>query len=688
MSTQENTGQTIPIQQRKLSRPTSFYRVLSGVSKRAFDLIVSLFGLLLLFPIFIVIARWIKRETPGPAFYRGPRMGRNGRIFQMLKFRTMYENSESYSGPRLTVRGDSRITPLGKWLRDTKINELPQLWNVLIGDMSLVGPRPEDPEIAKSWPEEVRSRILTVRPGVTSPASVLYHDEEKLLSKKGGLNEYYESILPEKNRLDLLYVDHHSFFSDLDTIFWTLTVLVPKWVKIDLDLPETHFFSGPFARIGHRYFSWFLVDLVTSLAVIGGCAVLWRAQFPLNWGVSSIIFLGVILSLLFSGVNSVARLNRIDWVHATAEDVFGLILSSTCVTGLIVGLNYLESIYRWLGPPQLPTLMIIFIGFLAGSSFIFTRYRIRLLSIIANWWLSLRRNTLVLGERLLIVGDGEGSRMATWLLNRPMFRTAFSVVGMINDNDPTKKGMRINGYWMLGSTKDIPAIIKRRDIGVILSAAPAAERETTEYIFDLCQKNNLRLIFLRDLMLMLDQQLNKQVGTYEYPAWLEQRLAFKAMYDDTTGLPTRYLFQDRIKHSFAYARVHKSRLALMFIRIERNNSDTAEPERNLDKQILIEVAGRLAKCGRESDTLALIGNNTFAMILENITEDEISASIAERVLITLSEPIRIEQSDYQIKANIEIKESTDSDSLEELEAFYQTGIDNLHDTIKKAEALN
>ena len=107
-----------------------------------------LLGLFLLSPFFGIIAWAIKRDSPGPIFYRGRRVGRGGKEFTILKFRTMYECPESYAGPCITAKDDERIMPLGRWLRDTKINELPQLWNVLRGEMSLVGPRPEDPEIA------------------------------------------------------------------------------------------------------------------------------------------------------------------------------------------------------------------------------------------------------------------------------------------------------------------------------------------------------------------------------------------------------------------------------------------------------------------------------------------------------------------------------------------------------------
>src|SRR6266498_1621334 len=155
--------------------------LLNSAFKRAFDVFFSVLGLVILSPFFLLVASLLRREGPGPIFYRGPRMGRHGKAFGILKFRTMREEQASYEGPSVTAQDDPRITPLGKFLRNTKINELPQLWNVLVGEMSLVGPRPEDPGIVATWPDAVRREILSVRPGITSPATVAYHDEEKLL---------------------------------------------------------------------------------------------------------------------------------------------------------------------------------------------------------------------------------------------------------------------------------------------------------------------------------------------------------------------------------------------------------------------------------------------------------------------------------------------------------------------------
>ena len=126
-------------------------------------------------------------------------MGRGGRTFRILKFRTMYETPVSYSGPKVTAHDDPRVTPLGRWLRDTKLNELPQFWNVLKGDMSLVGPRPEDPDIAQSWPAAVRDEILSVRPGITSPASVLYRNEEALLCAEDVFRQYVARAEPRQD---------------------------------------------------------------------------------------------------------------------------------------------------------------------------------------------------------------------------------------------------------------------------------------------------------------------------------------------------------------------------------------------------------------------------------------------------------------------------------------------------------
>jgi diguanylate cyclase (GGDEF)-like protein len=628
--------------------------IFTNLAKRVFDFIMALFGLILLSPLFVLISILIKRDSPGPVFYRGPRLGKNGHVFQILKFRTMYENPESYQGPRLTREGDPRITTIGKWLRDTKINELPQLWNVLKGEMSLVGPRPEDPELAKDWPEESRTKILSIRPGITSPASILYHDEEKLLSKSRTVDEYFISILPNKIRLDQLYVYHNSFFGDLDTIFWTLAIFIPRWAGTRI--PEGYIFAGPIFRIINRYLSWFMKDFVESLVVFAIGAILWRTQMPLNWGVMNIVILAFVMAFLYSGINSITGLNRIVWSHATADNLISLVISGGFVTLLIMGFNYVlrQNYYwlSWLGLPSLPSTMILVMGILAQAVFIFTRYRLGLLTLLSNRWLSMRQNTLALGERVLIVGDGENSQIVTWLLSRKTFRTAFSVVGLVDDNNPTHRGMQISGTWMLGGLRDIPKIVKRHDIGVIISTLSSGEKENNEFVFDFCQTSNVRLIFINDLMMMVDRQVTQPLGSFDYPVWLDERLEFKAMHNAITGLPNRYLFQDRLKRSLAYAKRYNIHLAIVFIRLEGLNIIYDKIGRKYGDQVLIEAAKRLTNCGRDSDTLAHIAENEFVFILENLADKSAADVVAKRVLAMFSEPFRVERREYSINAHL------------------------------------
>ena len=320
---------TYKVSKTGIGRVSSFEINLKSASKRVFDIFVAIVGLLLLAPIFLIIVMLLKRESPGPVFYRGKRAGRGGRPFKILKFRTMYERPESYQGPRVTARDDDRITPLGHWLRDTKINELPQLINVLIGDMSMVGPRPEDFEIAMKWPEEAKHEILSVRPGITSPASIIYRDEEKMLEGADFMNTYYKNILPDKMRLDRIYVRHHTMLGDIDIIFWTLTVLLPRIASTRI--LEGNLFGGPISRFVRFNLSWFIIDFFIAFISVGIVGVIWRTTGPINLGLPRAILLAVKLALAFGIINAAFGLNSVVWSRAVPDDLFGIMLSSGIV---------------------------------------------------------------------------------------------------------------------------------------------------------------------------------------------------------------------------------------------------------------------------------------------------------------------------------------------------------------------
>jgi lipopolysaccharide/colanic/teichoic acid biosynthesis glycosyltransferase len=472
--------------------------------KRIFDFVIALTGLILLAPVFGLIAIMLKRDSPGPVFYWGSRMGRNGRVFKILKFRTMFEHQQCFDGPRVTCKMDDRITPFGRWLRDTKVNELPQLWNVLIGDMSLVGPRPEDPEIVKNWPEDARREALSVRPGITSPASILYHDEENMLSIANVMGEYLKVILPDKMRLDRLYVSNRSFASDLDIIFWTMTIFLPGIAK--RRIPEGYLFAGPFSRLIKRHFSWFLVDSVISICAVGVAVLLWHNQAPLSWGAYPLVMLAIVIALLFSCINAVSGLNQIIWSEAFTEDAAGLVVSSGFVTFLALLMNYFQSRFHFLPYPSLPMDMIFTIGLMASAGFLALRYRLRLFSGLAGGWLSWRRNKVRIGEQVLIVGSGEGNQIASWLLRHGETSRLLSIVGIVDDEQPARHGMRVKGNLLLGGTGDLPALIKRFNIGVVLLAVPRVSIEKKTWISNICNKHNSRLVLLTDLLDVLNQQ--------------------------------------------------------------------------------------------------------------------------------------------------------------------------------------
>ena len=190
--------------------------------KRITDIFISLFGLIILSPLFLILAILIKTESPGPVFFRQVRVGKDEIKFQIFKFRTMKINSEN-NGPKITVKDDKRITPLGNYLRKYKLDELPQLINVLFGDMSLVGPRPEVPKFVALYPDPIKKKVFSVRPGITDPASIIFRNENELLAQIPDPEKYYtENIMPEKLRYYVEYIENRNFLLDFNIIVSTL----------------------------------------------------------------------------------------------------------------------------------------------------------------------------------------------------------------------------------------------------------------------------------------------------------------------------------------------------------------------------------------------------------------------------------------------------------------------------------
>jgi lipopolysaccharide/colanic/teichoic acid biosynthesis glycosyltransferase len=196
----------------------------TGVGKRSLDIAVSGIALILVSPLLVILAACIKATSRGPVFFCQERVGRGGSRFNIVKFRTMVADANS-KGPAITVGGDARVTRVGTVFRKYKLDELPQLWNVLKGEMSLVGPRPELPiYVALYTPAQVR--VLSVRPGITDPASIAYRHEETVLAQQSDPERHYrEDLLPQKLTLSLHYVKTLSFSSDMLILWQTVTSL-------------------------------------------------------------------------------------------------------------------------------------------------------------------------------------------------------------------------------------------------------------------------------------------------------------------------------------------------------------------------------------------------------------------------------------------------------------------------------
>lgn len=195
--------------------------------KRLFDILASGCGLLVLSPVFIIVAIWIKLDSQGPVFYRQTRVGRYNKDFRIFKFRSMRVGSDK--GSLVTIGGrDPRVTRSGYFIRKFKIDELPQLINVFVGDMSLVGPRPEVRHYVDYWTAE-QMKVLDVRPGITDPASIRFRNENELLEKADDPERYYiDVIMQEKIKLYLEYVQKSSFWYDIKLIFQTFKVIITE----------------------------------------------------------------------------------------------------------------------------------------------------------------------------------------------------------------------------------------------------------------------------------------------------------------------------------------------------------------------------------------------------------------------------------------------------------------------------
>jgi diguanylate cyclase (GGDEF)-like protein len=381
---------------------------------------------------------------------------------------------------------------------------------------------------------------------------------------------------------------------------------------------------------------------------------LWRNQAPINWGIGPLATFSIMLAFTFSGLNAIIGLNKIMWSRATVADAMALSLSCWVVTLFLLILDYLQIIFRRFPVEPLPILMLFTIGLVAQFFFVAVRFRLRLITAVANRWLSWRKDYMKIGERVLIVGAGEAFHTANWMLRRGEYQFVFSIVGVVGDEIVAEHGMRIDGCLVLGSLAELPELVKKKEIGVIVFTIPHIPTNIKEFVFDMYEKSGVKLIFLHNLTQIVTRQLTLPVRRTEFTRWSENYLGYLDLHDSVTGLPNRYLFEDRLLHSVALSHRYKITPTVLFIEIIGfRETDVRLEIKELDRCI-IQISERLRRQKREGDTLAFVGEDRFAFILENIGDEGVIPSIAKRLYASLIQPFLLDGKNLHIRASISV----------------------------------
>ena len=457
--------------------------------KRALDLLAAAAGLLLLAPLFLLMALAIKLDTPGPVFFRQERVGRHGRPFRIFKFRTMTVSPPT-GGIQITVAGDLRITRVGAVLRRTKLDELAQLIDVLRGTMSLVGPRPEVPRYVAHYPPEWRERLLSVRPGITDFASVRYHDENELLAQASDPErEYIDVVLPTKLRYALHYVDNPTLASDLQVLGLTLrTVFIPS-----LTTPWRHFNMND-----SKLWPWLdqamsaLNPRNRSLAMLADAVVIlacWHVTYLFRlgferwqpgrpWYDDYVSFGVAALYLVFMALTGVPRGL---WRFFGFDD-FKRIAAACVMAGLLGAVGVLMAHLSGVARAVL----------LLHPLFCLTALSLTRMAYRMVWETARARVSGVDGtpRRAIVLGAGEAARR---LIGTIQGRDGWTVLALLDD-DPAKRGLRIGGAIVQGSIADLALPHVLAGATHVIVAMPGASAEQRERAFILARQTSLAVM--------------------------------------------------------------------------------------------------------------------------------------------------------------------------------------------------
>lgn len=494
--------------------------------KRLFDVVVAASALIALSPVFLLIAAAILVTDPGPVFFRHSRIGRFGQPFPVLKFRTMKQHHTLTS--ELTISRDPRVTPFGKLLRVSKLDELPQLVNVLRGEMSLVGPRPESPKFVAHYTPAQRA-ILRVRPGITGPAQIFYPHQERILDGPDYEERYINVVMPIRVALGINYARNHTLWYDFKCILLTLLAIVhpipPHWAlprtlrnpAKDFDRPlsddttsapdmslrsmrlaqadATHTAGRPRIRIGAVVLGRMRLsgvgigcDMIAVITAFESVAILRYANVPLPIDVlGQYIWPSLAIAFTYTIVSYLAGLHQRLWRYANMHDAASL-ARVVAATALIASAAHLFG----LSPFSVLPISVIVGGTLL--SFLFLGAVKTFLAARPNIAAG-RTNAQTI--RVLIIGAGQAGAD---LSNRFMLNSGsgYQVVAFIDD-DPEKWHRRIHGKSIYGPTEAIPDFVRQLGVDMIAIAMPSADPERIEQIAAQCRDTRVNINVLQGL---------------------------------------------------------------------------------------------------------------------------------------------------------------------------------------------
>jgi len=446
--------------------------------KRAFDFAAASMGLVLLSPVILVVALIVRLTSRGPVFFRQLRPGLDGRPFRLFKFRTMRLGADQL-GAAVVVAKDARLTLVGGLLRRTKLDEIPQLINIVLGDMSLVGPRPRPFENVHLELPEGRA-LLTLRPGITSYATVYHHSEEAYCCRQEDPQAAYRELQLQKSHLDAGYLKDLSFTTDLKLILLTLLLILPGKSK-----PESSHFHRPGINPYSRTAQMLLEGIVFAMAVWLAYWLRFDGQIPVYRQIQRDVFM-VMLPLVRLAAHRIFGIYDMVWRYANLVDGAMLVFCGSFVSGALLLFRLLSfggpADSHWL---SLPLSVIVLEYLLAVCGVIGLRFLRRTL-----YELNHRYQPWSPGKqrRILIVGAGlSGAETSQAIVRCPQLE----LVGFVDD-DPAKQGRSIAGRRVLGRSENLSSLIREHAASDVILCAHSMSQASLQEIHQCCGSLGVR----------------------------------------------------------------------------------------------------------------------------------------------------------------------------------------------------